>query len=104
MPEEPGLPEAQRPGNVRLQPSEVPVFGCIVYMSAASDGQVRARVANLPALEFTAASERAALAKTVAAFKRRLSELLQSGAEIPWIEPPAPIEPGEQKRFVPVHL
>lgn len=85
-------------------PANVPVFNCIVYVSRDSAGHVRARVANLAGLEFTAGSEREALSKTVPAFKQRVTELTQSGTQIPWIEPPLPPDPGEQTRFVPVHL
>ncbi len=84
--------------------ADVPVFSCIVYVSPAVDGGVHARVANLSGLECTAANERAALGKIIPAFKQRVSELLQSGHPIPWVEPPSPAEPGEQPRFVPVHL
>ena len=83
---------------------DVPVFSCIVYVSPSARGGVRVRVANLAGLECTAASEREALAKIVPAFKQRVAELIQSEASIPWIEPPTPAEPGEQKRFIPVHL
>ncbi|HEY5312328.1 MAG TPA: hypothetical protein VIK18_07400 [Pirellulales bacterium] len=86
-----------------LKPGDVPVFSCIVYVSR-TEGGVRARAANLPELECTAASEREALAKVVAAFKQRVGELLRSGAAIPWVEPPAAAEAGEQRRLLAVHL
>jgi hypothetical protein len=86
------------------KPAEIPVFNCIVYVSSDAGGGVRARVANLPGLECTAASEREALGKIVPAFKQRVGELMHSETPIPWIEPPTPAEPGEQKRFIPVHL
>lgn len=86
------------------KPADVPVFNCIVYVSPDSGGEVRARVANLPGLGCTAASEREALGKIVLSFKQRIGELMQSETQIPWIEPPTPAEPGEQKRFIPVHL
>jgi hypothetical protein len=85
-------------------PANVPVFSCIVYVSPNAGGGVRARVANLPDLESTAASEREALAKIVRAFKERVGELLLNGSPIPWIEPPVPVAHGEQQRFIPVHL
>ena len=84
--------------------SDVPVFSCIVYVSPAAGGGVRARVANLAGLESSAASEREALAKIVRAFKERVGELLRGNSPIPWIEPPSPASPGEQQRFIPVHL
>lgn len=104
------LPEtARRQGldlNVsdRSKPAEVPVFNCIVYVSRDAGGGVRARVANLPGLDCTAASEREALGKIVAAFKRNIGEQMRNKAQIPWIDPPTPAEAGEQTRFIPVHL
>jgi hypothetical protein len=86
------------------QPVPVPVFSCLVYLAADAGGGVRARVANLPGLECTAGSERAALGKIVPAFKQRIAELMRTGTPIPWIEPPTPAEAGEQTRFIPVHL
>lgn len=86
------------------KPVDVPVFNCIVYVSNDAGSGVRARVANLSGIECTAASEREALGKIVPAFKKRVSELMKTGASIPWIEPPSPAAPGENERFVPVHL
>jgi hypothetical protein len=86
------------------KPADVPVFSCIVYLSRDAGGGVLARVANLPGLGCTAASEREALGKIVSAFKQRVGELMHGEAQIPWIEPPTPAEPWEQKRFIPVHL
>jgi hypothetical protein len=90
--------------NQHAQPANVPVFNCIVYVSPDPSGGVRARVANLAGLDFTAANERGALAKIVAAFKQRVGDLTRDGIPIPWIEPPTPAETGEQTRFIPVHL
>jgi hypothetical protein len=90
--------------GVHAKAADIPVFNCIVYVSSHASGGVRARVANLPGLEFTAGSEREALAKIVPAFKQSVAELMQSQTPIPWIEPIAAAEPGEQKRFIPVHL
>jgi hypothetical protein len=81
----------------------VPAFACIVYISRSDQG-VHARVANFADLQQTGADEREVLGKIVPEFKRRIGELMTAGREIPWIDPPSPIEPGEQKRFVPVHL
>ena len=82
----------------------VPVFSCLIYVSHGDNGQVRARVANLPGLQCAAASERQALAILVPSFKKRLVELMQTDTPIPWTDPPVPPEPQEQQRFVPVHL
>lgn len=84
------------------QPADVPTFGCIVYVSRGESGVV-ARVVNLDGIERTGGSERDALSKIVPAFKKRIGELVQSGEAIPWVEPP-PLEDGQQKRFIPVHL
>jgi len=88
----------------RSKPLDVPVFSCVVYVSSLAEGGVRARVANLPGLEETGTSEREALSKIVAAFKRRVSELIQREAPIPWIEPPSSRKPEEKERLIPVHL
>jgi hypothetical protein len=90
--------------SAHSQPVQVPVFSCIVYVSVDAAGDVRARVANLPGLECTAGSERAALGKIVPAFKKFIAELLHGEKQIPWIDPPTPAEAGEQIRLIPVHL
>ena len=84
-------------------PPPVPVFNCIVYVGR-REGKVRARVANLPGIEHSAADERAAIGGVVPEFKRQVGELTASGAAIPWIDPPLPPEPDEQTRLIPVHL
>jgi hypothetical protein len=89
--------------SAHSNPVQVPVFSCLIYI-ATDGGGVRARVANLAGLECAAGNERAALGKLVPAFKKAIAELLRSGAPIPWIEPPLPAEPGEQVRYIPVHL
>ena len=99
-----GRDDAGLSASNRSKPIDVPVFNCIVYISLNSDGGVSARVANLPGLSCTAASEREALSKIVPAFKQRVSELMRSETPIPWIEPPTPAEPEEQTRHIPVHL
>ena len=104
LPETAGRDDVDLNVSDRAQRVDVPVFNCIVYVSPAAGGGVRARFANLPGLEVTAASEREALGKIVPAFKRRIVELMQSKTQIPWIDPPAAAEAGEQTRFIPVHL
>ena len=86
------------------KPADVPVFNCIVYVSTDSGGGVRARVANLPELDCTAANEREALMKIVPAFKKCVSQWTEDKTPIPWIEPPSPAESGEEIRYIPVHL
>ncbi len=84
--------------------ANVPVFSCIIHVARDTDGSVKARVANLPDMAVSAASERDALASLVATFKQRTADWLKQDADIPWIEPPSPAEPGEETRFIPVHL
>ncbi len=86
------------------KPCDIPLFSCLVYVSRAAAGGVQARVANLPGLKCTASSEREALREIVAAFKKRVADLVQRDASIPWIDPPSPVEPGEQERSIPIHL
>lgn len=85
-------------------PGDVPVFNCVIYVAPDAAGGVRARVANLAGLECAAASERQALSQLVPAFKQRVGALVSSGSPIPWIDPPQPIESGEQQRLIPIHL
>lgn len=86
------------------EPLNVPVFNCIVYVTTRVGEGVSARVANLAGIECTANSEREALSQIIPAFKQRISEIMQKNSEIPWIDPPAKIEAGEQQRLIPVHL
>ena len=100
-------PEKPRDTNLNkslpLQQADVPVFNCLVYVSPGPDG-VRVRMANLTGLECTATGEREALGKIVSAFKLKAAELVRKGAPIPWIDPPLDPVPGEQTRYIPVHL
>ena len=82
----------------------VPVFNCIVHICRQENGQVQARVANLPDLSVIAVNERIALGEIVKAFKHRVSQLHENGATIPWIDPPSAKLEEEQTRFIPVHL
>jgi hypothetical protein len=82
---------------------DVPAFGCIVYVKSIENGAA-ARVANLAGIMVRASTERDCLAQIVPQFKQRVKEYLESDQPIPWVDPPAPIEAGEQKRFLPVHL
>ena len=104
LPEPTQKPEQGEVDAADRKPAEVPVFNCIVYVSNQATGAVRARVANLPALEFTAGSQREALSKAVTTFKQQIGELVKEGETIPWIDPPFAPEPGEQTRLIAVHL
>lgn len=88
-----------------LSPGNPPVFNCVVHVAPPDPGgRVVARVANLPQVSAQAASERQALAAVVSTVKRLLVEWLARGQPIPWIDPPAAPQPGEQTRYIAVHL
>lgn len=82
----------------------VPVFNCIVNLSPAEQGGVNAVVANLPELAITAVSEREALQRIVAEFKRIVGLRHAAGDPIGWQDPPQPLPPGGQQRLIAVHL
>ena len=100
MTDRPNLPIDHQSSDV----PEVPSFGCLVYVQSLPGGRVKARVANLAGIEIEAASERDALTKVVPQFKKMIQDHMQSQTTIPWIDPPSPINEGEQKRFLPTHL
>src|SRR6056297_3364827 len=81
------------------RPDDVPVFRCLIYLRPQETGGIEARVANLPELACSVASERAALETLVTRFKQQVSEWVETETEIPWIDPPPPLQPGEQKRL-----
>ena len=85
-------------------PSSVPVFNCIVHVLRDAQGNVHGRVANLPDLACTAATERDLLAKIVKEFKRVIREYSENDSLIPWVDPPKVKDQNEQTRLIPVHL
>ena len=86
-------------------PQDVPVFNCIVIVSPRdADGMVSARAAELAGMEGRGKSEREALAQVVAQFKDFVSRRYAAGDEIPWLKPALVVVPGEQQRFITVHL
>lgn len=89
-----------RPLSVAM---DVPVFNVVVYLMRTDEG-LQARVANLPNLSVTGASEPMVLKQLVGEVKLRLAEWRQRGEPIPWLDPiPAPCA-DEQSRYIPVHL
>lgn len=84
-------------------PMDVPVFNIIIYISRA-EGQVRARVANLPDLAFTASSEPMVLKQSITNVKEKLRAWKEADQPIPWLDPASPAVEGEEQRLVPVHL
>lgn len=81
-----------------------PAFGCLVYIANKPTGGVTARVANLEGFQIEASDERSALGKLVPLFRNRVAQMMADNQDVPWIDPPHPIEDNEFKRFLPVHL
>lgn len=87
------------------QGSQVPVFDCQVILSPPdSSGNLTGRVAALPEVTATGANERDVLIRIVSDFKARLRKHLAADEPIPWLAEPQTPGPGEQQRWIPVHL
>lgn len=83
----------------------VPVFTCVVILTRdETTGRLSARAANLPEITAEGNAERELLLLLTRRFKARVQECLQDKQPIPWIDPPEVPMPGEQQRFIPVHL
>lgn len=86
-------------------PTEVPVYNCRVYVAPQNEqGIVVARAAALADVVGRGESEREALQQVVASFKAKIGQLREQQQDIPWIEPASPPGPGEQERWLAVHL
>lgn len=86
-------------------PEAVPVFNCVVYVSAANNsGELTCRCANLEGLKLVAQSERDALQQVVSRFKEIVTRCQSAGTEIPWIDPPDTPMENESVRYLAVHL
>jgi hypothetical protein len=86
-------------------PAAIPVFNCRVLVSAKdSAGLVLARAAEVAGIEARGPSEREALQQVVAAFKALVKQHHESGTQIPWLAEPLARQPGDQERFIAVHL
>jgi hypothetical protein len=85
--------------------ASVPVFNCLVILARdAPTGRISARVANLAGVTAEGNAERELLILLTKRFKAIVQDCLQTNREIPWIDPPETPLPGEQQRFIPVHL
>jgi predicted RNase H-like HicB family nuclease len=83
----------------------VPVFNCHARLSMPdAEGWISARCCNLPEIVVRGKTQREALAALVAAFKAAVSEYRAAGVAIPWSDAPVRAEPGEQERWIAVHL
>ena len=82
----------------------VPVYDCHVLISGPDqNGQLSGVVSNLPEIKATASNERELLRKMTDQFKARVMKYISDNEEIPWQESQKP-EPGQQQRWIPVHL
>lgn len=85
--------------------ASVPVFNCIVILTRdTATGKMSARVANMAGITAEGNAERELLMLLTKRFKTLLQDCLQNNREIPWIDPAEAPLPGEQQRFIPVHL
>lgn len=85
--------------------ASVPVFNCTVILNRdATTNRLTARVANLAGITAEGHAERELLMLLTKRFKTFVQDCMQSNRPIPWIDPPDSPQPGEQQRFIPVHL
>ncbi len=85
-------------------PESVPVYNCRAAVLRNASGQATARATELHDLTASGDSEREALQKLVAAFKRKIAEHVAAGEAIPWRLPADPLAPCEKEFFIAVHL
>jgi hypothetical protein len=85
--------------------ASVPVYNCHACLSRPdAEGWITARSSNLPEVIVRGRTEREALSALVADFKAAVAKYTAAGQAIPWADSPAPVEPGEQQRWIAVHL
>ena len=94
-----------RAGQDNPAAANVPVFNCHARLSMPdAEGWISARCCNLPEILVRGKTQREALVALVAAFKAAVSEYRAAGVAIPWSDAPLKAEPGEQDRWIAVHL
>ena len=85
--------------------ANVPVYNCHACLSPPdAEGWITARSSNLPEVIVRGRTEREALSGLVASFKAAVAKYTAAGQAIPFADSPAPVEPGEQERWIAVHL
>ncbi|HUG17685.1 MAG TPA: hypothetical protein VMM56_01835 [Planctomycetaceae bacterium] len=86
--------------------NSVPVYDCHVILSPpdAEEHSYRAVVSNLPEVTAQGATERDCLHQIVSRFKAAIRACREEGRTIPWMEPKLEPKPGQQERWIPVHL
>ncbi len=83
----------------------VPVFNCIVILTRLPEsGRLRGRIANLANLSAEGNAERELLLLLTKRFKAFILDCLTNQRRVPWRDPPESPAPGEEQRFIPVHL
>lgn len=86
-------------------PTGVPVYNCLALVSPRdAQGLVHVRAANLSDLRTSGPTEREALQHLVGAFKIIITQSLAEGRDVPLLATPHEPLPGEQQRFIAVHL
>ncbi|HEX7446952.1 MAG TPA: hypothetical protein VF306_05365 [Pirellulales bacterium] len=99
-----GKPE-HHAGQADSPAASVAVYNCHACLSPPdADGSITARCCNLPEVVARGKTQREALAALVAAFKVAVSQYRDAGRAIPWVESPSKPAPGEQERWIAVHL
>jgi len=83
-----------------------PVYDCraILTLPTGAEHTYHAVAGNLPEVTGSGATERDCLRDRVTKFKARLQEYRAAGKEVPWTDPPIAPTPGQQQRWIPVHL
>ena len=86
-------------------PQSIPVFNCRVIVTRGTEpGTYIAQAAELADLAETALTEREALHKLVAQFKKQVAEYTANDQAIPWLKPGRVVQAGEKEFFIGVHL
>ncbi|MEY3228071.1 MAG: hypothetical protein RLZZ536_2690 [Planctomycetota bacterium] len=86
-------------------PGSVPVFNCIVILTRdPQTGKIHGKVANLAGISGEATSERDLLFLLTRRFRELLQTCSRENRPIRWLDPPETPGPGEQQRFIPIHL
>lgn len=85
--------------------ASVPVYNCHACLSPPdAEGWITARASNLPEVIVRGRTEREALSALVASFKAAVAKYTAAGQAIPFADSPAPVQEGEQERWIAAHL
>jgi hypothetical protein len=93
------------PGSSDRATADVPVYNCHVLVAPRdAEGWIVARASALPEATGRGRSEREALTQVVAAFKAVILRSTADGGQVSWSSPPLALQPGDQERWIAVHL